>query len=460
MLTVLANATYRTLFGAQILSLLGTGLTTVALALLAHDLAGADAGQVLGIALAIKMVAYVTIAPFAGALLKWFPRRGLLVGLDLARALFVCLLPFVTEIWQIYALVFVFQAFSAVFTPTFQATIPDILEDDAQYARALSLSRLAYDLEALMSPLMAGLLLLVMTFDGLFVANGLGFIGSAGLIIWTQLPKVTKALSGGGRATQGLKIYFRTPRLRAVLALFVAVAAAGSMVIVNTVVVVTTDLGLAAGAVAAALAAFGAGSMVAALVLPQLLDRLGERTPMVFGAILAGAALLIAPLALSQGFLSTLVLWALIGVGISAIQTPAGLVLKRSCHPEDRPALFAAQFALSHLCWLIFYPLAGWLGVSIGLSATAFILGTCALLGVGAALILWPRNDPAVLEHTHDAMEHAHPHSHDSHHGHSHPEGSGASSGVAAPHHHWHKHGPIRHAHAFVIDDHHPHWPR
>ena len=62
MLSVLSNRTYRHLFAAQVIALVGTGLATVALGLLAWDLAGGDAGQVLGTALAIKMVAYVTLS--------------------------------------------------------------------------------------------------------------------------------------------------------------------------------------------------------------------------------------------------------------------------------------------------------------------------------------------------------------------------------------------------------------
>lgn len=127
MLNVLAHSTYRRLFAAQALSLVGTGLTTVALGLLAYDLAGADAGAVLGSALALKMLAYVGIAPVAGAFAAHQPRRAFLVALDLCRAGLVLLLPFVSEIWQIYVLVFLFQSFSAAFTPTFQATIPDVL---------------------------------------------------------------------------------------------------------------------------------------------------------------------------------------------------------------------------------------------------------------------------------------------------------------------------------------------
>ena len=48
---VLANRVYRHLFLAQVIALVGTGLATVALGLLAYDLAGGNAGAVLGTAL-------------------------------------------------------------------------------------------------------------------------------------------------------------------------------------------------------------------------------------------------------------------------------------------------------------------------------------------------------------------------------------------------------------------------
>jgi hypothetical protein len=43
----------------------------------------------------------------------------MLVSLDLVRAAVALLLPFVTEIWQVYVLIFVLQSASAAFTPTF-----------------------------------------------------------------------------------------------------------------------------------------------------------------------------------------------------------------------------------------------------------------------------------------------------------------------------------------------------
>lgn len=122
MFSVLANRTYRHLLLAQVIALLGTGLATVALGLLAYDIAGGEAGAVLGTALAIKMIAYIGVAPVVGAYANRLPRRSFLVAMDLLRAGVALSLPFVTEVWQIYILIFVLQSTSAAFTPTCHAT--------------------------------------------------------------------------------------------------------------------------------------------------------------------------------------------------------------------------------------------------------------------------------------------------------------------------------------------------
>ena len=87
MFAILADRTYRHLFLAQVVALLGTGLATVALGLLAYDLAGDKAAMVLGTVFTIKMVAYVGIAPIAGAFANRLDRRKLLMSLDMVRAL-------------------------------------------------------------------------------------------------------------------------------------------------------------------------------------------------------------------------------------------------------------------------------------------------------------------------------------------------------------------------------------
>ena len=222
MLEVLANRTYRHLFFAQVIALLGTGLATVALGLLAFELAGADAGVVLGTALAVKMLAYIGVAPVAAALAERLPRRAVLVGLDLVRASVALMLPFVTQIWEIYVLIFVLQSASAAFTPTFQATIPDVLSEEKAYTQALSLSRLAYDLESLASPMLAAALLTVINFHNLFVGTSVGFVLSALLVMGATFPAAsavapspaagsTMLANGTGRCCASRTVPVRVP---------------------------------------------------------------------------------------------------------------------------------------------------------------------------------------------------------------------------------------------------------
>jgi H+ antiporter protein len=450
MLEILASRTYRHLFAAQVIALIGTGLLTVALGLLAFQLASERAGAVLGTALAIKMIAYVGVAPIVGGFADRLPRRAFLVAMDLVRAAIALLLPLVTEVWQVYVLIFLLQSASAAFTPTFQATIPDVLPDEKEYTRALSLSRLAYDLESLLSPMLAAALLTVIGFHWLFGGTVIGFLASAALVLSVRLPQPTPATDSRGenpgvydKTTRGIRIYLATPRLRGLLALNLSVAAAGAMVIVNTVVIVRGLLGRPNADVAIALGCFGGGSMIAALVLPRLLDTLPDRRVMLLAATFLGAVLaafasfLLGTDAAAADWIwpALLASWTLLGLGYSSILTPTGRLLRRSAQPADRPAVFAAQFALSHACWLLTYPLAGWLGTAGGMPTTLGVLAVLTLLGAGIAASLWPAVDPEVIEHEHPELSSDHPHMRD---GHS---------------------GDRRHAHGFVIDELHRRWP-
>jgi len=389
---------YYHLYFAQVLALLSTGIATVALALLAYRLAGGDAGAVLGTAFAIKMLAYLAIAPIAAAFVERLPRRALLVGLDLVRAAIVLALPFVTEVWQIYILIFAFQAASAIFTPTFQSTIPDLLPQEKDYTKALARARLAQDLENAASPLLAAGLLTVMSFRGVFITAMIGLLVSAALILVVTLPSPTATRQSDlrDRLTRGLRIFLATPRLRSLLALNLAAAAGIAMVTVNTVVVVQARFGLGEEATVLALAIFGGGSVLAALIVPSLLDKLVDRTVMLAGGGLVACGLLGGILLPGYGVL--LPLWFVLGFGCSLAQTPAGGLLRRSGTPEDRQYLYAAQFALVHGCLLITYPLAGWLGVGVGLKVDFAVLGLMAAGAVVAATHLWPEPDPRMAE--------------------------------------------------------------
>ncbi|CCQ13610.1 putative MFS transporter [Rhodococcus sp. AW25M09] len=395
-----ANLAFRRLFTAQVVALVGTGLLTVALGLLAYDIAGSSAGAVLGTALAIKMIAYVFVAPIVSSLTNSLPRKLVLVTADTVRALTALALPFVDQVWQIYVLIFVLQAASATFTPTFQAVIPSVVPDEKQYTRALTLSRLAYDLESLVSPLIAAALLTVIGFHTLFVGTAAGFVVSAVMVLGTALPKHTAVHRE--RPTTGIVTFTKNHELQGLLALNTVVAAATALVMVNSVVYVRDLFGGGSSQLAIALGFYGAGSMAAALLIPRALERISDHTLMLAGAAVAvaGAAAATAVATLHGGSAAWFALattWLLLGIGTSMINTPSARILRRESNERTRTSIFTAQFSLSHAAFLVTYPVAGWVGAQFGQFTAAAVLTALATLAALSAARLWSRSrDPVV----------------------------------------------------------------
>lgn len=404
MLTVLRNRTYSHLFAAQVVSLLGTGLLTVALGLLAVDLGGANAAAILGVAMGIKMVAYVGLAPVITAWVTTLPRTQVLVTADALRAAVALALPIISEAWHIYLLIFLLQGASATFTPTFQATIPDVLPQEEDYTKALSLSRFTYDLEALLSPVAAVALLTVMNYHGLFVGTALGFIASAGLVLKARPPsdQYADAEFYWRKATAGIRHFRINRELTGLMGLNLSVATTSAVVIIGTAPLTLGYLGRSQTDVAILLAASGAGSMAVALLTPHLLVRIADTTVMAIAAVtlpllLGGYGAVILSTPAQARWALTLVFWATMGAATSAALTPSARVLRRAATPHTQPAIFAAQFSLSHACFLLTYPLTGQLGSTIGLPTSCLSLTPLGLIGAAVCIAYWRPQSPVVL---------------------------------------------------------------
>lgn len=405
MRSLFKNRRFRRLFGAQVVAVVGTGLTTVALGLLAYDLAGKQATIVMGAALTIKMVAYVLVSPMVGAIADRVPRRRLMVGADLARGAVVLALPWVSQVWHVFVLIALLQAASATFTPVFQSTLPDVVPGDEDYARALSASQLAVSLETVLSPLLAAVALAVVTYDSLFLGTVAGFLTSAAVVAGTAVPDVDERADGGfgSRVTLGARLFRAIPQLRGLLALNLVVAATGAISLVTTTNVVHDLLGGGDADVGLLLAVAGAGTVTAALTGPALGRRIGERSVMLVGAAISVVATLVAVVvAALPSWSLAVVTWVLIGLGPGWITVTTGRVLRRSATPVHRPALFSMQFALSHACWLLTYPLTGGLAAGGGFSTAWAVLATLAAASSLVALRTWPSRNGDFLRHRHD----------------------------------------------------------
>ena len=81
--------------------------------------------------------------------------------------------------------------------------------------------------------------------------------------------------------------------------------------------------------------------------------------------------------------------WVLLGIGTSLVNTPSSRLLADASTLANRNLVYTAQFALSHACFLVTYPIAGWLGAA-NLTGAAVVLLILAVVA-GAVAVTFSR---------------------------------------------------------------------
>jgi MFS family permease len=383
--TLWRHRVFQQLFWAHGLSLFGSGLSSIALGLLAHELVGASASQVLGITLAIRIVVIVLTSPWAGQLAARWGARRLMVLSDLMRCGVLVGFYFADSVGQIYVLAVLLNLGSAIFTPIYRAVIPEVVTPE-QYPRAAAIGSIAYDAANILSPSLAALVIAWVGFRGNFIVDGVTFVLSALLLI--GLPRLGTELKSGASAERvtaghGIAQMFRRMPLRRSMLLALQTSVAGAFVIVATIDLVKNDLAMSDTAYAWVMGAFGVGSVVGALIYARV--SAGGRH---VAATLAGPVMLVALVAVAAAPRYALVMgaWAAIGAGYSILGVRGSELLAVNSAGEERPHIFAAHFALSHAGWGLTYPLAGFLTTALGFATTGWIF---AAILVGVSLPLW-----------------------------------------------------------------------
>ncbi|MDQ3749701.1 MAG: MFS transporter [Acidobacteriota bacterium] len=406
------NRNYIFLFSAQIVSLLGSGVTTVGLALFAYQLAGGEsATAVIGNALFLRILAFLIFSQPAGIIADRFNRKYILIAADVLRFGLLALFPFITEVWQVYALIFLINAVTAFFTPTFEASIPEVVGEE-HYVKALSYSRVAVDIEAVAAPAVAGLLIVWLGVRWVFWFDAFTYLVSALLVLPVAMPHLKKAFAPLSvsdfltELTVGTRIILREPSLRQAIVLSFAEALAGAAAIVATVVYVHDVLGYGDTAFALMMAGLGLGSTLAAIALGRATGRYEKdssnremlhgrrhvwtRYALVLGGLILG--LLLLPGIFKPSIVIFAVMWFLNGAGQALIGISSSTLLAEHTDETERGRAYAAHFALTHACWLITYPAIGYAAAAFGTPATFTIAGAVCLLITFFALLIGKEN--------------------------------------------------------------------
>ncbi|WP_426491451.1 MFS transporter [Hymenobacter sp. 102] len=293
----LRNPVFARLYAAQTISLFGDALTWVGLALLAYELGGAESAGVLAFALTLRVTAFVVLSPLAGLLADRFNRKIIMVTADAVRMMVIALLPFVTQVWQVYALMFTVNAFTAFFTPTFQATLPAVTTDE-ELAPALSLASATQELLGVLGPGLAGGVAVLLGARDIFFVDAVSFLLSGVLIL--TLPARLRAENENQDEQRitvpnllvGTRRLWSDGPMRYALLLELGAAVSGALILVNTVGDVKGRLGLGDAAYGWVMAAFGIGATAAALLAGGLAKRVAHATFLLAGALLTTLAVL------------------------------------------------------------------------------------------------------------------------------------------------------------------------
>jgi MFS family permease len=254
---------------------------------------------------AIEFLPFTLFALPAGVWVDRLPRRPILVVADLGRAAALVSIPLayaidVLTIWQLYIVGFVVGVFTVFFDVAYQSYLPSLVERDrlVDGNSKLEISRSAAQIGG---PGLGGVLVSAITAPMAVLVDAVSFVWSALLVrqIRTrgERPAPETAPNMRREVMEGLRYIFGDPRWRAI-ALYVASSNFFSNVIFAVYLVYAVrELHLSPATIGVIFGVGNTGWLLGALVAGRVSRRLGVGHTLIAGALVAGPASLLVPLA-------------------------------------------------------------------------------------------------------------------------------------------------------------------
>ena len=178
LLRAFRHRTFRTFYGGQFLSLVGSWMQTVATSWLVYRLSGS--ALLLGITTAAQQLPVLFVSPLAGVWADRVNRRRMLIfiqSIACVQALALTVLTFteVIEVPHVIALAMVLGVVTAFETPTRQAFLLEMVERE-DLPNAIALQSMLFQSARFIGPSIAGLLLAAFGEAWCFLVNTISFL--------------------------------------------------------------------------------------------------------------------------------------------------------------------------------------------------------------------------------------------------------------------------------------------
>ena len=410
LLAPLRHRDFRLLWSGMCVSLLGDGVFLVAMAWQVYALSNAPAALALvGVAMTVPTIVFLLLG---GVVSDRRDRRRIMLAADLARGLAVGLMAILSltgalELWHVVALVAVYGAGQAFFSPAFDAIVPEVLPAD-ELAQANSLDQFVRPIALrLAGPALGGVLIAALGAGSAFALDALSFgLSAAALLAMT--PRERPAPAGHATVLGDIGAGMRYIRAHVWLWATFASAAIAYLLFMGPAEVllpyiVKNDLHAGAADLGIVFAAGGVGSVGCAIVLGQRGLPRRDITFMYVTWTLATFAI--------AGYGLATAVWQLMvaSLAFNALETAGTIVWATAKQRHVPPALLGR---VSSLDWLISigllplsFALTGPVSSAIGVKATLIGAGVLGGLITFAALLLpgmRALEDRAGDDHEHD----------------------------------------------------------
>lgn len=347
---VLSHRDFSFLWSGQLVSNIGTAISSLALMFYAYDLTGS--AMAMAILAMVQTIPVVVFAGFVGVYVDQWNRKTIMIVSDIIRAITILLIPLaiyfptvMPTIYWVYLLTFVYATANAWFFPARSASIPNLVEGDELVA-ANSLSQMTFQVVQLVVPPVGGILVAFLAPDYFlaFAITSSTFIFSAFALrgIRTNLrpdrtvddkESLMKQIAQGARYVVG----------NAILSfLFVfAMLLAASSGILNALLLpyLEGELGLGSAQFGLILSAGAATGAVAAIYFSRKKELNKPLYLVASAGLLAGIAVI--ALVLAFDLVTVMISWAMIGAVDVTLNIPLSVLMQKLVEDKLRGRVFA-----------------------------------------------------------------------------------------------------------------------
>src|SRR5512136_1830991 len=224
---VFRNANFSRMWTGQLVSTIGTALTSLAASILVFRLT--DSAMSVGLMLMATAAPSLLVGLFAGVVVDRYDRKKIMIAADLARAVLVFLIPILVplNIAWLYVIVMLTSAIGQFFDPAQESVLPEVASEE-ELAAANSLMAISSFGATAVGFAASGLIASRFPIEWAFYLDALSFALSA-LTVWlARIPKLAVAAESGiaavGRNLRaGAKVLVDTPMLKSLFLVFAIV---------------------------------------------------------------------------------------------------------------------------------------------------------------------------------------------------------------------------------------------